>query len=456
MQAGGVQCRRGPPGRSSGDRRSTVRPPEELKISQLDLGETMNTQSPAIRLGRALCAGLGAIFILALAGGMAHAQDYLIGLQTDRSGPTSTVGPYVGDGFQDYIKLFNKENLLPGHTIKVMEIDHSYDVPKSLDSYERFKQAGALTVSIYGTPMTVALTPKLEHDHILGTSPGFGSAATANGAKFPYVFPVAASYWSQAGAAVKFVMDQWKDTSRKPKVAYLYYDNPAGREPLPILNALQKQIGFELKTYAVPPPAVEMKPQVLEIARQYKADWVITHLFGKAPGVSLKEFTRVGFPRNHMIGFVWGAAESDLQVAGANNAEGYYCLEFAGVGDNYDVIRQIKQMYKDEGKPPPASMAVSVYYNRGVVIGALHARAIQLAVQKHGANITSVDVKNAMESIHDFTLGGMIPPLNLSPADHEGGGWVQVYQVRGGKFVAATDWFRGYHNVVEEHVAMAK
>jgi branched-chain amino acid transport system substrate-binding protein len=337
-----------------------------------------------------------------------------------------------------------------------LEIDHSYDVPKSLESYERHKAAGALTISIYGTPHTVALTPKLTSDQILGTSPGFGSAAAANGTKFPFVFPIAASYWSQAGGAVKFIMDNWKDTTRKPKIAYLYYDNPAGREPLVVLEDLKNMLGFELKTYAAPPPAVEMKAQVLDIARQYKADWVITHLFGKAPGVSLKEFTRVGFPRNRMIGFVWGAAESDLEVAGVNNAEGYYCLQFAGVGDNYDVIREIKQMYKDEGKPAPKSMEISVYYNRGVVIAALHARAIQLAVQRKGPNITPVDVKGAMESIHDFTLGGIIPPLNLSATDHEGGGWVQVYQVKGGKFAAASPWFRGFPDVIGKHVAAAK
>jgi branched-chain amino acid transport system substrate-binding protein len=255
---------------------------------------------------------------------------------------------------------------------------------------------------------------------------------------------------------VKFIMDGWKDTSRKPKIAYLYYDNPAGREPLPVLADLQKQLGFELKTFAVPPPAVEMKPQVLDIARQYKADWVITHLFGKAPGVSLKEFTRVGFPRDRMIGFVWGAAESDLQVAGANNAEGYYCLQFAGVGTNYEVIREINQMYKDEGKPTPPSQAISVYYNRGVVIAALHARAIQLAVQKKGPKITPEDVKNAMETIRDFNLGGMIPPLNLSVSDHEGGGWVRVFQVKSGKFVPATDWFQGFPDVVSRHVAMGQ
>jgi branched-chain amino acid transport system substrate-binding protein len=416
----------------------------------------MSTACRAARLSRALQLVLGTALALGLCGGPTLAKEFVIGLQVDRSGPTQTIGPFIGDGFNDYLKLFNKKNLLPGHTIRAEEVDHAYNVPKGMESYERHKAAGALTISLYGTPHTVALTPKLTEDKILGTSPGFGSAAARDGKKFPFIFPIAASYWSQMGGAVKFIMDNWKDGSRKPKIAYVFYDNPAGREPLPVLEDLKKQIGFELRTYAVPPPGLEMRPQVLEIARQYKADWVITHLFGRSPGVSIKEFTRVGFPRNRIVSFVWGSAESDLQVAGAANAEGYYGLQFAGVGDNYDVIREIKQMYKDEGKDPPKAMEISVYYNRGVFIAALHARAIQLAVQRKGPNITPLDVKNAMETIHDFTLGGMIPPLNLSPDDHEGGGWVQMYQVRGGKWVAVTDWYKGFPEVIAKHVAMAK
>jgi branched-chain amino acid transport system substrate-binding protein len=403
---------------------------------------------------RALAPGVVLLLAGMLWAGTAPAKEFVIGSQIDRSGPTQNIGPFWGDGFLDYIKLFNKKNSIPGHTIRVEEVDNGYNVPKGVEGFERQKAAGALTISIFGTPITQALAPKLLENKILGTSPGFGTSAAKDGTKYPFLFPMAATYWSQMGAAVKFVQDNWKE-KRKPKIAYVYYDNPAGQEPMPVLQDLQKQLGFELQTYAVPPPGLEMGPQVQEIARQYKADWVITHLFGRAPGVSIKEFARVGFPRNRIISFVWGSAESDLQVAGVEEAEGYYGLQFAGVGDNYPVIREIKQMYKDEGKDPPKAMEISVYYNRGVLIAAVHARAVQLAVQKKGPNITSLDVRDAFESIKDFSLGGLLPPLNFSHNDHEGGGWVQVYQVRGGKWVAATDWFHGFPEVIARHVAAA-
>jgi len=62
------------------------------------------------------------------------------------------------------------------------------------------------------------------------------------------------------------------------------------------------------------------------------------------------------------------------------------------------------------------------------------------------------DVKKGFESISNFTLGGLVPPLELSSADHEGGGWVQIFQVKGGKFVKETEWFRAYREVLAKEL----
>jgi branched-chain amino acid transport system substrate-binding protein len=50
------------------------------------------------------------------------------------------------------------------------------------------------------------------------------------------------------------------------------------------------------------------------------------------------------------------------------------------------------------------------------------------------------------------TLGGLVPPLKLSPENHEGGGWVQVFKVHGGKFVKETDWFRAYSDLLTKQI----
>lgn len=392
-----------------------------------------------------------------LAAGVAFAQDkeVVFGLQCDRTGATQTVGVFLCPGYHDYIALLNSKGGIEGYKIRVVEIDNEYKVPPAMEAHERFKLEGAIIEGLYGTPQTAALTRKLEEDRIPGTSPGFGTAAATDGKKYPYLFPIAASYWSQGAAAVEFAKKQLGGSLQGKKIAYLFYDNPAGKEPLVILEDLAKSEGFELRTFAVPAPGVEMAAQVLDITGRFRPDFVIAHLFGRAPSVSIKELKGKGYPLSKVVSFVWGSSEADIKAAGGYAvAEGYNTLQFAGVGDDFQVIKDINAMYKADGKPVPGAQEVSVYYNRGVMIAAIHAEAVRNAIKaKGGAKPTGEDVKKGMESIKDFTLGGMVPPMEITEADHEGGGWVQVWTVKGGKLAKNGEWFQAYRDVINKHLA---
>jgi branched-chain amino acid transport system substrate-binding protein len=386
----------------------------------------------------------------------AQQKEIVVGLQCDRTGATVLVGSIYCPGQHDYLALVNSKGGVEGRMVKALEIDHEYKVPQGVESYERHKKEGAVSILVYGTPHIQALAAKLTEDKIPGTSPGFGTAAAADGKRYPYIFPIAATYWSQGAAAVQFTKDKMGGNLKGKKIAYIFYDNPAGREPLVILEDLAKIEGFELKTFAVPPPGVEMGAQILDIVQRFRADFVIAHLFGRSPSVSIKEFKRVGYPLSKVVSLVWGAAEADLDAAGGGSvAEGYNTLQFAGVGSDYQVHRDIADMYKSQGKQPPKEMSSTVYYNRGIFHMAAHVEAIRNALKAKGANatITGDDVRAGFEQIKGVTLGGLFPPLEMSPADHEGGGWVQVFTVKGGKLTKASDWFRAYPEVIKKHIA---
>ena len=403
-------------------------------------------------LGAALAAGA-----LALSAGGAAAQDkeLVFGLQCDRTGPTQTVGIFLCPGYHDYIALLNSKGGIEGYKVRVLEIDNEYKVPPAMEAHERFKKEGAVLEGIFGTPQTVALTKKLEEDKMLGTAPGFGSAAAADGKKYPYVFPIAASYWSQGTGAIAFAKKELGGDLKGKKIAYLFYDNPAGKEPLAIFEDLAKSEGFELRTFAVPAPGVEMAAQVLDITGRFKPDFVIAHLFGRAPSVAIKELKGKGYPMNKVISFVWGASEADIKAAGGYAvADGYHTIQFAGVGSDFQVIKDINAMYQAQGKPIPTAQEISVFYNRGVMIAAIHSEAARNAIKaKGGAKPTSEDVKKGMEQIKGFTLGGMVPPMEITEADHEGGGWVQVWTAKDGKLVKNGDWFQAYRDLIKKHLA---
>lgn len=384
----------------------------------------------------------------------ADQKEILIGEQCDRTGPTQIVGTMFCPAVQDYVNLVNAQGGVDGYRIRIDELDNNYQVPPAIEEYERHKQEGMVSTLIWGTPQAKALDPKLEADHIPGTSPGFGSAAAANGAKYPYLFPIAATYWSQGAAAIEFAKDKLGGNLKGKKIAYMYYDNPAGLEPMPILKELQAKEGFQLRTFAVPPPGVEMSAQILDITQRYRPDFLLMHLFGRAPSVAIKDLKQSGFPLSHAVGFIWASGEADIMAAGGwQMAQGYNTMQIAGVGDAYPVDQQIIAMYKQAGKPPPTEMQSSVYYNRGILDAALHIEAVRNALKLTGGKPpTGADVKKGFEMIHDFTLGGLLPPLQITPTDHEGGGWVQIFQVKGNGMVPETKWFQGYRGLVMKQV----
>jgi branched-chain amino acid transport system substrate-binding protein len=395
-----------------------------------------------------LAAGLAVVSLAAAAA----KNPIVLGGECDRTGPTQLVGVNFCHGVLDYVKLVNKQGGVMGYPIKYLEIEHGYEVPRAVEAYEMLKGQGAVAMLDYGTPIVYALTPRHTADKIPGITPGFGRADSADGKRFPYIFPLAASYWSQGAAAMKFVLEQWQKEGKQPKelkLAYIFYDNPAGREPIPTLERLAKLEGFQLRTFAVPPPGLEMSAAALDIARRYRADWVIAHLFGRSPSVSIKEFNKVGYPLNRVISLVWGAAEVDIDAAGWDIAQGYLGMQFAGVGQDFPAIQAIVKMYQEEGQAAPDPLQkVSVYYNRGVFTAALLVEALRLALERFGEPVTGEKVKKGFESIKDFTLGGVVPPMVVTEEDHEGGGWVRIYQVKGKTWVPVTDWFTGYREVV--------
>jgi branched-chain amino acid transport system substrate-binding protein len=174
-------------------------------------------------IGTCAAAGLGGV-----GSASAEQREVIIGGMCDRTGATQVNGVAICPAFQDYYDLINSRGGIEGYKIKYIEIDHEYKVPPAVEAYEREKQQGATSIMVYGTPQVQALNQKLAEDKIPGTSPGFGIAASADGKRFPYLFPVAATYFSQGAAAVQFVKEKLGGNLKGKKIAYLFYDNPAG------------------------------------------------------------------------------------------------------------------------------------------------------------------------------------------------------------------------------------
>src|SRR5713226_1555192 len=76
--------------------------------------------------------------------------EVVIGVQCDRTGATQIVGTVLCPAQHDYIALVNSKGGVEGHKLKALEVDHEYKVPPAVESYERFKKDGAVSILVYG------------------------------------------------------------------------------------------------------------------------------------------------------------------------------------------------------------------------------------------------------------------------------------------------------------------
>ena len=379
-----------------------------------------------------------------------------------RTGPYAAGGSGFWGGMEDYMELLNiRDGGLGGVTLTWEECETAYNSDRGVECYERLKGNGPTGASIVhplSTGITYRLIERATADKIPLISMGYGRTDATNGKVFPYVFPLVTNYWSQNTAKIKYIgmKEGGMGNLKGKKIANLYHESSYGKETIPVLDKQAEIYGFEVRHYPVPHPGLDQKATWLQIARRYKPDWVILRGWGVMNPTALKEAARVGFPATQIVGVWWSGAEEDVIPAG-KAAVGYVAAGFHPSGADFPVIQEILDKVHGAGKGHISPQRVgTIYYNRGLIAGILTVEAIRTAQGKFGNKpLTGEQIRWGIENL-DVTeegikaLGaeGLMSPLKVSCADHEGGGKVKFLEWTGTQWKEVTDWIETDKSIV--------
>ncbi|WP_431475908.1 ABC transporter substrate-binding protein [Massilia eburnea] len=386
----------------------------------------------------------------------AQAADQFVALPSYRVGPYAAGGSGFYGGIIDYFNLVNANGGVNGVKVSWEECETEYNPSRGIECYERLKtkNGGATVVEPLSTGIAYGILDRIPQDKIPMTTLGYGRSDAANGKVFPYVFPLISNYWSQAAAMVKYLGEKsgGMDKLKGKKIVHLYHDSAFGKEPLPVLEAMSAQYGFELVKIPVAPPGSEQQSQWLQI-RQAKPDYVILWGWGVMNSVAIKTAQRNGFPREKMLGVWWAGSEEDTVPSG-DAAKGYTSMTFNTPG-NYPLLDELRKKVYAGGKGNLTDQARigSVYHMRGLTAGVMYVEAMRAAQEKFGKGkaVTGEQLRWGFENLNiDETrqkaLGvyNMFPTVKTSCEDHEGSGAVKVQQWDGKAWKAVTpNWVVG-------------
>lgn len=371
-----------------------------------------------------------------------------------RSGPYAPGGIPWANGYADYFTLLNeRDGGIGGVPILYEECDTAYNNDKGVECYEKLKNSGPTGSAAFqplSTGITYALIDRVKADKIPMITSGLGRADASDGTVFPWVFTLPVTYWAGADAIMQYIADKEGGDLKGKTIALVYHDSAYGKEPIRTLETLAEKEGFKLELFPVAHPGLEQKATWLKIGRQVRPDWTVMWGWGVMNSTAIKEAAAVGYPMDKFIGNWWAGSEVDVKAAG-DVSKGYLSAQFHGAGEDFKVLDDVKQYVHGTNKNAgPADEVGDILYNRGLISAVFTAEGIATAQEKFGKRpLTGEEIRWGIENINldearleELGLKGLLDPVKLSCADHEGGGSVIIQQWDGEKWTPVSDWIQ--------------
>jgi len=380
----------------------------------------------------------------------AKAQDSIyVPLFTYRTGAFAGSGIPIADGMHDYLRMLNeRDGGIGGVKLVIEECETGYDTKKGVECYEAVKGKNPVMVNPWSTGITLPLIPRAAVDKIPILSMAYGLSASARGDIFPWVFNPPNTYWDGASMILKYIATKegGLDKLKGKKIGYIHLDAGFGKEPIPLLESLSKEYGFELKLYPVGAQDMQNQSSQWLSVRRDRPDYMIMYGWGAMNGTAIKEAARVGYPMDKFVS-VWWPGEEDARSAGPG-AKGFKMLNWHAVGTNFPALQDIVKHVVDKGlSKAPKDRVGELLYNRGVYNSILIAEGIRNAQKLTGKKVvTGEDVRRGLETINldaarlkELGLEGFTSPITLSCTDHNGHRAAFMQEWDGAKWVPITE-----------------
>ncbi len=384
---------------------------------------------------------LGSLMMVLFLATDAPAQVVKVGSLNDVTGPTSDVGKDIALGMREAVQYVNDTGGINGKPIKLFLYDYGYRVPEAITTYKRFRDFDrVVAVWGWGTGDTEALSPTVTKDKMPYLSHSF-SAHLADPKKTPYNFIYGTDYSTNARAAITAWYDEvWlkdprfkkdREAGVKPRFVTFYsFPTPYSSAPIKAIKDQATLLGFEIgPDQDVSLTALDTKSQVLA-AKEFKPHLVWHGNTTMSVATAIKDAYALGLGADHIVNN-WGYDENLMKLAGPA-AEGVIGIAVnAFFGEKVPLMDKVIEYAKKMNPGVPLENRLIRTVQAWVDV--LLMREALVRADKAG-KLNGPGIKEAFETIKDWTPGLGRPPITITPADHRPGSFVRVYIIRKGKF----------------------
>lgn len=311
-----------------------------------------------------------------------------------------------------------------------MPEDTAYKVDASVAAFKKITSQNKVNF-YYGDSTGFSKTINAELNRtgdILMTGASFATELN-DPAKYPAQFMLGPDYTEMFGILLRYIAKEQPGA----KVAFVYSDTEFGRDPIASSRAVAEKLGLKVATEIMTAPgSVDVSTEVIKL-RRADPDYTIFHGYVLAP---IPEFVgqgkRMGLKTRYM-GTFWTMDNSTVMQMG-EDAEGFmgvmpyrYYYDTEGNSPMLKKIREMRPQYQSTG------------YMQGFLAAMLFTEVAKRTLDA-GKELTSANMKAALDGIKDFDTGGLIGvPISIKGNSIPVG---RIYRadVKQKQMVPASDW----------------
>ena len=375
------------------------------------------------------------------------------GFLGDLTGPGAYAVGEVYQGFQDYFRMVQEENLIPGLKSKIITYDTRSGYTRVAPGYEWLKGQGAEIVGTISGPDTAMLVDKFEKDKI--ASAGLSGAAELEGHPWNFSFygTPDGQQEGQAEVLLQWVMSEWnyQTEGRSPKVGHLGLSG--------FLTSVAYQRGAD-RVLAANPGKFNWAGQqaapmgtsawAIEIGRLKDCDYILISAYGTGAVSFAKEARQRGYEGGFLSGMealpgYWGLVQNAIPAERLFST--FYAHFIPDWTDPGTFIADLKEWVTTNRSQADAdSLMKSCGYPSGWAWAMWVADAIKRAAENVGAeNVDGTALREALASTDmDLTDEGFgnVWRINLDNGVFFCAHTQKVYEwsVADGRWVEASNW----------------
>jgi len=342
-------------------------------------------------------------------------------------------------GSDDYIATVNEAGGVNGVMIETIAIDTRYDVARAISAYKRYR-ADPLVIhtASHQTPTTKALHAIFELDKMANSTPGEGEN---QGKLIGMTYTFTPAYQDLFAATIDWAISDWKAKGKPgvPKIGYIGWDNPYGREAL----KGGKEYGEKKGVTFLPPEffPIGTPDHTPYLMRLKEANYIYMGTPDPAGPAVIRDAYRLGLTKTiQFIGDQWTFARPGLKLY-PEVLEGIVVIGpfVRGKDAEATIAGELWEKYQ---KKPRAEM--TELYGVGVYSGMILVEALRKTLEAVGYDALIKDRgllwKEGLTKIKDFDLKGVSKTATLAETERRAVRWVKFYRVSKGDWVAITDW----------------